>query len=240
MKRARRKIFLLMLMLVFAFGLVACDNTSANEATNCGDEQGATETIENNHAEDESLCESTVVEADNVLKESKNASASQDQEAEQTVVEENIAITAPVPADEECEQEDTVHVIEKTPIEPEKPNVDEHICEYAVDSIILGDCTTKGYTIYTCACGDNYQADYVGENGHTWVEIREDVPIYETVCFTRCGYCHADITGNVSAHVKEEALAGNGSRSYQSYEQVQIGIENQVVGYSCGVCGIDK
>lgn len=119
-----------------------------------------------------------------------------------------------------------------------EPNYSVHTCEYMAESVTLGNCTS--YTTYACSCGDWYNDDYTGGKGHQWTEVREDVPIYETVCFTRCGYCHADITGNVSAHVKEEALAGNGSRSYQSYEQVQIGIENQVVGYTCGVCGTDK
>ena len=37
--------------------------------------------------------------------------------------------------------------------------------------------------------------------------------------------------------MKAEALAGNGSGSYESYEQVQIGTENQIVGYKCSECG---
>lgn len=27
-------------------------------------------------------------------------------------------------------------------------------------------CTTKGYTTYTCSCGDNYYADYTRATGH--------------------------------------------------------------------------
>ena len=37
-------------------------------------------------------------------------------------------------------------------------------------------CTEKGYTTYTCACGDSYVADYVKENGHTygdWTTTKE-------------------------------------------------------------------
>ncbi len=31
-------------------------------------------------------------------------------------------------------------------------------------------CTEQGYTTYTCACGDNYVADYTDALGHTWGE----------------------------------------------------------------------
>ena len=30
-------------------------------------------------------------------------------------------------------------------------------------------CTEKGYTAYTCSCGDNYKSDYVNAKGHTEV-----------------------------------------------------------------------
>lgn len=126
-----------------------------------------------------------------------------------------------------------------TPSTPSTPSTPVHQHSYS-EIVTPATCTTKGYTTYTCACGHSYTANYNGGNGHSYKEVYENVPVYETVCITRCGYCHADITGNVDAHVKEETLAGNGGRSYQSYEQVLVGYQNEVVGYKCSVCGADR
>ena len=41
----------------------------------------------------------------------------------------------------------------------------EHICEYTA-VVTAPTCTEKGYTTYTCACGDSYVADYVDALGH--------------------------------------------------------------------------
>ena len=52
-------------------------------------------------------------------------------------------------------------------------------------------CTEKGYTTYTCACGDSYVADYVDETGHNYVGV--DTPAtgannaYTTYTCDACG-----------------------------------------------------
>lgn len=126
-----------------------------------------------------------------------------------------------------------------TPSQPTTPSKPVHQHDYSA-SVTPATCTTEGYTTYTCSCGDSYTDDYTSLKRHDWEEVWEMLPVYETVCITRCGFCHADITGFASDHAKEEALAGNGSRTYESWEQVQIGTENQLVGYKCSVCGTDK
>ncbi len=127
-----------------------------------------------------------------------------------------------------------------TPSQPTTPSKPVHQHDYST-SVTPATCTTEGYTTYTCSCGDSYTDDYTSLKRHDWEEVWEEVPVYETVCITRCGHCHANLddVGGV-AHLKEEALAGNGDRSYESYEQVQIGTENQLVGYACSVCGTPK
>ena len=52
-------------------------------------------------------------------------------------------------------------------------------------------CTEKGYTTYTCVCGDSYVADYVDETGHNYVGV--DTPAtgatnaYTTYTCDACG-----------------------------------------------------
>lgn len=141
----------------------------------------------------------------------------------------NISSTPPVDAGTASGSNNTTAV----------PSAPTHQHNYAA-TVVPATCTTDGYTVYTCSCGESYEDDFTSCTGHKWEPVYEEVTLYATVCITRCCHCHADITGNVSTHVKEEALAGNGSRSYQSYEQVQTGTETQIVGYVCGMCGIDK
>ena len=57
-----------------------------------------------------------------------------------------------------------------------------HTHEYVV-SHIAPTCTDKGFTAYTCACGDSYAVDYVKPLGHN---------IVDSVC-TRCGKSESDI-----------------------------------------------
>jgi hypothetical protein len=45
------------------------------------------------------------------------------------------------------------------------------------ETMILPDCETKGYTIYTClVCGNSYVADEVEALGHQWVEATTESP----------------------------------------------------------------
>lgn len=48
--------------------------------------------------------------------------------------------------------------------EPEEP---AHVHSY-IDTLVAPTCTEKGYTIYTCACGDSYQDSEVASTGHIW------------------------------------------------------------------------
>lgn len=37
-------------------------------------------------------------------------------------------------------------------------------------SVTQPTCTEKGYTDYTCSCGETYRADYVDELGHSYTD----------------------------------------------------------------------
>ena len=123
---------------------------------------------------------------------------------------------------------------------PTIPSTPSHTCNYVVESVVPGTCTTKGYTVYACSCGDSYKDDYNGGKGHTWEDVYEEVEVYETVVVTRCGYCHANLgdVGGVT-HIEWEALTNNVARSYQAVDQVYVGTEVQIVGSRCSVCGVD-
>ncbi len=45
-----------------------------------------------------------------------------------------------------------------------------HSHSHAVDRVVAPTCTEQGYTVYRCACGDNYQADYTDALNHDWNE----------------------------------------------------------------------
>ena len=55
--------------------------------------------------------------------------------------------------------------------------VDEH--NYVAGTPVPVTCTTDGYTLYTCACGDEYKADTVSASGHSFGEV---VPKVDATC----------------------------------------------------------
>ena len=59
-------------------------------------------------------------------------------------------------------------------------------CEHSYSAVITAPtCEDKGYTTYTCVCGDSYIADYTDETGHNYID---------RVC-TSCGKTDSIISG---------------------------------------------
>ena len=79
---------------------------------------------------------------------------------------------------------------------------------------------------------------------HTWMPVYEEVPVYETVEHCKCHACGMwiDTLGDegMSAHMKEHAFNGEPSGWKSDFEDVQIGTEQQLVGYVCAECGAKK
>ena len=47
-------------------------------------------------------------------------------------------------------------------------DINYHYGKHSYNAVVTDPtCTTKGYTTYTCECGDTYTSDYVKENGHS-------------------------------------------------------------------------
>lgn len=106
------------------------------------------------------------------------------------------------------------------------------------------------------------------EEGH-WENVivkpawTEEIPVYEEKPLSICNGCGADITGNTTAHMKSQALAGKYECGgyHVEYKKVQTGTnkvnhqavteqrwivdkaawnETVVIGYKCSICGKTK
>ena len=65
-----------------------------------------------------------------------------------------------------------------------------HVHEYTSE-VCAPTCVTKGYTTYTCSCGDSYQGTYVAALGH----------LYDSVSDKICNRCGYDRSGSVDVPV---------------------------------------
>lgn len=93
-----------------------------------------------------------------------------------------------------------------------------------------------------------------------WIE---SVPVYEEQARSICNGCGQDITGNTTAHMKDQMLAGNMACGgyHVEYKQVQVGtntinhpavvekkwivdkaawVETVTTGHTCSGCGAKK
>ena len=101
-------------------------------------------------------------------------------------------------------------------------------------------CTTEGYTLFFCACGDSYRADETPELGHDWEAYagRERV---SQEAHEICGDCGLDLTANgisgaeISAHAKNHVLSDDNAtgRTYTA----MIDIYEEITRCTCRRCG---
>ena len=86
-------------------------------------------------------------------------------------------------------------------------------------------CTKQGYTTYTCACGDTYDADHVSATGHSYSKV-----VTAPTC-TEEGYttytCSASGCGHTYTDDKVDALGHTGGEA------------NCTSGPICSVCGVE-
>lgn len=246
-----KKIVALLLALLLVFSFAACGSEETPDSIDTSDEvvlvvdtvtpdEGESVQTENAEKTEPAPEVEIPVEEDTPLPEDENSEAVEEElppaeepEAQDTPVPDAIEDKQPV----EGEKSDTS--VSDNSGESAAPQQPVHQHSY-FESVMPATCTTKGYTTYTCECGHSYTANYNGGGGHKYEEVYSNEPVYETVCITRCGYCHVALKDVGVDHIEEEALAGNGGSSYQSYEQVLIGYEDQLVGYACSICGAER
>lgn len=103
-----------------------------------------------------------------------------------------------------------------------EPSVTEHVHVYLPD-VIAPTCLEKGYTLYSCACGDGYTDNETAPTGHTWGEwVRTKEPSgSEEGEETRSCACGAE-ESRVVAMLQEDPSPANTSGSYAVTEVLDI------------------
>lgn len=112
---------------------------------------------------------------------------------------------------------------------PDTPGQNEHKHSYTT-KVIAPTCESKGYTEYTCACGDSYKSNETKATGHSYtsktVEATCGSDGYTKHTCSNCGYSYTD--GKTSA-------TGN-----HSYTTKTVAPTTESEGYdlhTCSVCG---
>ena len=117
--------------------------------------------------------------------------------------------------------------------------VSEHTHSYLTNTI-EPTCTTGGYTLYSCVCGDSYRADETSALGHDWLESSERVNAGQEA-HEICGDCGMDLTANgitgagISDHAKNHVLSDENA-SGRTYTAM-IDVYQDIIRYTCSRCG---
>lgn len=81
-------------------------------------------------------------------------------------------VTDPVVTDPEITQPEITEpeITEPTAptTKPTEPTV--HKCAYVAVMVVAPNCTTDGYTVYQCTCGDAYNSDFIAKVNHNYVD----------------------------------------------------------------------
>ena len=133
------------------------------------------------------------------------------------------------------------------PTKPSQPSKPTHTHSYS-NKTVAPSCSSDGYTIHTCSCGDSYKDNYKDALGHDWKAQYKTITIddYETKCVWHCSVCNADITAlldsgsSMKQHRKETGCSSG--EYYDAYEDIKVGshTEKQLTGYTCTRCGATK
>lgn len=124
---------------------------------------------------------------------------------EPTTVPATVPTTAPTTeqSTEPPTEPDTEPSTEPTFIPTEDPDDPNHTHSYS-STVVAPTCTEKGYTLYRCACGDEYHEDEVPAAGHSF-----DHTVVKPTCTeqgytwhscTVCAYGYADSQTNAKGH----------------------------------------
>lgn len=102
-----------------------------------------------------------------------------------------------------------------------EPPATEHKHNYT-SSVTAPTCTDKGYTTYTCSCGDSYTADETAATGHNMVETErlDSTCNYDGYYIMSCTECDYEENHVLDAHNYVEIdRYGNSCRGYDVFYQ---------------------
>lgn len=117
---------------------------------------------------------------------------------------------------------------DSSPSEPEQP--EEHVHEYVAGETVTPTCTTDGYTVYTCSCGDSYNGDIVAATGHSYEET-----VIAPTCTNAGKTVH---TCSVCGHSYEDSEVPATGHSYAVDTVVEATCTTAgKTTYKCSVCG---
>ena len=154
-----------------------------------------------------------------------------------TVITDSFGITEPA---ENQPDEPALSVVDSASdaVETREP-IPSH--EHSYSSSIVGPtCTTGGYTLYYCSCGDSYKAEETAALGHDWVTHTERIMTGQEA-HEICGDCGMDLTANgisggaIVQHAKQHVLSDENAsgRTFtslvESFSDVTVSI--------CSRCG---
>ena len=120
----------------------------------------------------------------------------------------------------------------------------KHTHEY-IKEVVDPTCTEQGYTIYTCSCGDTYNADYVDALGHNedadWTVIKEatNTEVGEEVKYcSRCGQVvETQVIEIIDAYKVTFVCDENSSVSVYSSQDYTIDPIAKTIAYSVDKMG---
>ena len=160
-------------------------------------------------------------------------------------------------------QQDTINSVPDTPETemPEQPDDDkpdntcyqecsdtastqtpQHAHNYVL-SPVSPTCTSGGYTLYTCSCGDSFIADETDALGHDWEAHTENIPVRQEPHEICCD-CGLDLTANgiagsaIADHSKNHVLSDDNASGRTL--SVLVDVCEDVTSYTCTRCGASK
>ncbi len=96
-------------------------------------------------------------------------------------------------------------------------------------------CAAKGYTKYTCACGDSYKADYVDARGHSYTsQVVAPTTTGEGYTEYSCGVCGHSYKDNYTEKLPVEPCEVHDFRHKDIYKNCQ---QDGCREHRCIVCG---
>ena len=153
------------------------------------------------------------------------------------IIEPEQSFTNPAPAlpETDVHTEEPSEIKEEIATEP----VEQHSHSYIAVTMAPA-CSSGGYTLYSCACGDSFTAEETTELGHDWIEYTERISAGQEA-HEICGDCGMDLTASgivgaaIAQHAKQHVLADDNAtgRTYTS----MIDLYSDVSFSKCSRCG---